>query len=117
MREYKFRALDKLTGEMFYFDFTFIIDLDLEYTEIMQFTGLCDNNKKEIYEEDKVTFDEFCIGDHLHPGGNGIVKWNDDGWSIFTSHELNEKTYVGDLWEMIQNCNLKIIENESKKNE
>lgn len=48
MREIKFRAFDKVTGEMF----DPVGEIDLNQDGVMQFTGLHDKNGKEIYDGD-----------------------------------------------------------------
>lgn len=98
MREIKFRIWDKnvnrmeIVTEMVYGDDGKVIDANSiiikEEGILMQFTGLHDNNGKEIYEGDIV---EFCVFDH-----NGKDYWykgsisygnasfgidtNDNGW-------------------------------------
>lgn len=61
MREIKFRVWDKSRNEMFFIDDIFCIkeskwleNMRLGYGELMQFTGLTDRNRVEIYEGDIV---------------------------------------------------------------
>lgn len=82
MREIKLRAWDKGQKKMFpvttlYFDDTNYTASTIrehnnflsvnEKAELMQFTGLCDKNGKEVYESDIVCWDEKYIG---------VIEWN-----------------------------------------
>jgi len=126
MRPFKFRAMNKETKQMIYFGFSDIyegglvllrtdgridpnkqIDLTSNETEIMQFTGFVDINKKEIYEGDKVSYKGFYSGGSWNERGEGIVKWDKGGeWVIFSK---SGKFFISDLWEMVYNYGLEVI--------
>jgi len=76
-------------------------------SDVMQFTGLLDKNRKEIYEFDLLQFDWFYIGDSKEKGGIGIVKYEDDGFGLYRSNG----DYVGTIWDMIKNHGAEIIGN------
>ena len=71
MREIKFRTWDKRFKNMIYSGAMAILYLNDKDHEIMQFTGLLDRNKKEIWEGDIVTF-------HLGRDYKGTIEWSDD---------------------------------------
>jgi uncharacterized phage protein (TIGR01671 family) len=85
MREYKFRAWDKLS--MKYFDFEDIYHSgacsgglgtgwDYSDAKIMQYVGISDRLKKDIYEGDIVKYETFYYG--KHKVRQTIVKWEED---------------------------------------
>lgn len=120
-REIKFRAWDKLKGEMIFdgieyelrlishvFELTEadrpiigFTDIDHDRFVIMQFTGRLDDNGKEIYEEDIVAYTHY----ECHPQNHVItetiiVEWINNGFRPF--NYLNEKAIikvVGNIYE------------------
>lgn len=79
MREIKFRAWDKEHKEMIPWEEAmfpeWLIDADLE---VMQFTGLMDKHKKEIYEGDVLK-----LWDDTHKEFyNVAVEWDHGGFRI-----------------------------------
>lgn len=107
MREIKFRAWDRKNKIMISdvadwcsaYDAQFIAFLS-DYWELMQFTGLKDKNGKEIYESDKLEWDN---------GDFGIVVWNNDediaGWLVGSGKistktiEWSKSKVVGNIYE------------------
>jgi uncharacterized phage protein (TIGR01671 family) len=90
MREFKFRAWNRIVGRMQYFT---LPDIEIQKgkiqwqnLDIMQFTGLADKNGKEIYEGDILNFENKFTYDVRyedakfvchHVKGNGWGKWGD----------------------------------------
>ena len=90
MREIKFRAWDKVKGEMCDEVFALALGQSIgvhrdnptllwDNAELMQYTGLKDKNGKEIYEGDIVK-GEFWVGEDI-----GLVKFGEH--SIMTGHD------------------------------
>jgi len=122
-REYKFRAWDKEKKTMYMFNgvgfcaeyncLTFDCDgVDRLYDrsekiEIMQYTGLKDKNRKEIYERDIVKI--FCGQE----GGSGnyefnTIEYEGDGFKCKPSYEDLHSATLNNFLEVIGN----IYENE-----
>lgn len=76
MREIKFRAWDTETKEMSY-DFLsknwLKVCVESPYVELMQYTGMKDRNRKDVYEGDvvKFTYNSDPQEEHI-----GIVEWD-----------------------------------------
>lgn len=85
MRKIKFRAWDKEHHNMqVIFDNTtqtewFLPNLNNQY-EIMQYTGLCDKNGKEIYEGDIVHV-EVLLVENVEPY-DAVIEWKNYGWCM-----------------------------------
>ena len=78
MREIKFRAWNKATKTMHYPDWDELaVRARLAEMELMQYTGLKDKNKKEIYEGDivEISMPGFGICE------NRLVEWIGSGWN------------------------------------
>lgn len=109
MREIKFRAWHKLEKAMLQVgdDYGSKHSLDCvvyfmqgQPVELMQFIGLHDKNKKDIYEGDIITLDDSDIG-----GGKvtGEVMFNDDQclsnleWGLWLSNGYRSTDFLGTL--------------------
>jgi uncharacterized phage protein (TIGR01671 family) len=57
MREIKFRAWDKILKRMWYLGLMNREGIDTSVCEVMQYVGIDDENRKEIYEGDIVQYD------------------------------------------------------------
>jgi uncharacterized phage protein (TIGR01671 family) len=102
MREIKFRAweVNKVLGGRMSETFT-LFDIHNNglgsygdtYT-LMQFTGLKDKNRKDIYEGDVVKFD----ADYIKPM---VVYWNNEmtGFYPLISERPNRITVIGNIYE------------------
>ncbi|MEE8208862.1 MAG: YopX family protein [Nitrosomonadaceae bacterium] len=82
MRDIKFRAWDKDTKEMLaaqtmeqLLTKSPLLEYEVDCLELMQYTGLEDNNGVEIYEGDII---KKGIGTSFPT--NCLVKWLNDGW-------------------------------------
>lgn len=94
MREIKFRAWDTETKEMSY-DFLsrnwILVCIESPHVELMQYTGLKDENGKEIYEGDIIVVENGKY--------SGTVKFNEEDLSYVIENEtggfgfVNGQTY------------------------
>jgi adenine specific DNA methylase Mod len=77
MRDIKFRAYAKADKTWHYWDVygEYPQGIYGELSEPQQYIGLKDNNGVEIYEGDRIIFDNKDIGGQRH---EGIVEWNSD---------------------------------------
>jgi uncharacterized phage protein (TIGR01671 family) len=117
MREIKFRAWSKPRKEMREItDDWFIGDIKQKGFVIMQYTGLKDYNKKEVYESDIVTFTELdedsCMGrEDIH---TGVIEWvadtakwmfrypsgqKRDLWTIANFEMISDFKVIGNIYE------------------
>lgn len=80
MREIKFRVWNRHNEKFRYFDLFeinkgLLCSIDEEDDIPQQYTGLKDKDGVEIYEGDKIIFDNSDIGGEVY---NGVVEWNTD---------------------------------------
>ena len=119
MREFNFRAWDKLNG-MEHFDFD-----DLKYgrvnishgvydVSVMQYTGLKDYDEKKVYEND------ICEGEHAIY----IIQWDSNKAQytakIITTKSVLTKNLTFPLWQYVEEnglCRFKVIGNTYENKE
>ena len=120
-REIKFRAWHSVLNEMFPNVQNHINDKvwafgsmlkDPERFIIEQYTGLKDNNGKEIYENDVLEYTVFDFTDN-DTQFKGVVKWIGSGFIVT---QIPDKLCNGDyglelFWVSQQDCELEIIGN------
>lgn len=92
MREIKFRAwagksMVEDYGNTQYVEY---YGWDNKYFKVMQYTGLKDNNGKDIYEDDIVVFDAMTIDPQMRL--QGVVKF-EDGRFFHTATMNNSSVY------------------------
>lgn len=101
MKNIKFRAWHNQIKEMF-LDFPnmnvfFWIEQDHQDMEIMQFTGLCDKNGKEIYEGDILKdYDNEQIAVVSFEDGSFIATYENISTTIF---EWSGEEIIGNIYE------------------
>ena len=127
MRELKFRAWDKAQNKMYTgvgFDSIdsfprrlYAVEVGplpficFEDVEIMQFTGVKDEYKVDVYEKDIIIFDNSDIGGSKY---TGTIVWCNDptldslGWGLWTSKGYLRTDFLG---------RIKIIGNEHENPE
>ena len=114
-RTIKFRAWDKEGKEMFRVKtLNFISDghlvvigegggVSTPYCEVMQFTGLLDKNRNEIYEGDIVKHSEHWADRRMISEATMIYPWYCGDWSV----EPEDCEVIGNIYE-----NPELIENK-----
>ena len=102
MREIKFRAWNHEHRSMVYFDLHDCNYDDIAHMPLMRFTGLRDENGKEIFEGDLVTIgaDKECdpvqISSYIDGEGFGHFGWNAGGFSMDSGMSIE---IVGNIYE------------------
>lgn len=103
MRKYKFRGKSLTSGEYVYGYYwksingrhwirsSKMIDYEVDPETVGQYIGLIDENKKEIYEDDKVVLDNTLIGGNRTEGK--VIFNNDPTLSFLAWGIWNEKGY------------------------
>lgn len=77
-----------------------------EDIELMQFTGLYDNNKKEIYEGDIVKYPSYYDGDIEVPEGIAPILWNKEEAKFYLANN-----YETCLFDLAKNLKCEVIGN------
>ena len=110
MRPIKFRAWDKENKKMIYNpDFVFpnyAMDGNASVFVLMQYTGLTDDNGKEIYEGDVVKVGVICItgvrellGDVVYERGCFKIRLNDYVYDFISFDGVTSIEVVGNVYE------------------
>lgn len=111
-RQIKFRAWDKYSERMIYKHNCISFDGKVYPHNpdlyLMQYTGLCDKNREEIYEGDICNCREYeCYG---------VIKWNDDDAGFYFYVAYGDGTFdEEDLYEYVDE--LEVIGNIFENNE